>query len=68
MVRQFFDAVKNNSLDDCKRIIKLNGNLDINATRHGRTALHYAAMRGSVELIEYLITSGANVEAKRLRI
>ena len=38
-----------------------NDELDINAQRHGRYALHYAAMRGSIETIQFLITNGANV-------
>ena len=39
-------------------------NADVNATDHdGNTALHNAAARGDVEMIEYLVAKGANVKA-----
>jgi len=39
-------------------------NADVNATDHeGNTALHNAAARGDVEMIEYLVSKGANVKA-----
>jgi uncharacterized protein len=39
-------------------------NVDVNATDHeGNTALHNAAARGDVEMIEYLVSKGANVKA-----
>jgi uncharacterized protein len=39
-------------------------NADVNATDHeGNTALHNAAARGDVELIEYLVSKGADVKA-----
>ena len=64
MIRQFFDAVRNNSLDDCKALLNKHKNdLDVNAQRHGRSVLHYAAMRGSSELIQFLISKNANVNA-----
>jgi ankyrin repeat protein len=38
--------------------------VDINATDHeGNTALHNAAARGDVEMIQYLVSMGANVKA-----
>jgi uncharacterized protein len=37
---------------------------DVNATDHeGNTALHNAAARGDVEMIQYLVSKGANVQA-----
>jgi ankyrin repeat protein len=37
---------------------------DVNAFDHeGNTALHHAAARGDVEMIEYLVSKGANVQA-----
>jgi ankyrin repeat protein len=37
---------------------------DVNAVDHeGNTALHHAAARGDVEMIEYLVSKGANVQA-----
>jgi ankyrin repeat protein len=37
---------------------------DVNAYDHeGNTALHHAAARGDVEMIEYLVSRGANVQA-----
>ncbi len=37
---------------------------DVNAFDHeGNTALHHAAARGDVEMIEYLVSKGANVKA-----
>jgi ankyrin repeat protein len=39
-------------------------NADVNAADHeGNTALHNAAARGDVEMIEYLVAKGANVKA-----
>ena len=39
-------------------------NADVNATDHeGNTALHNAAARGDVEMIQYLVAKGANVKA-----
>jgi ankyrin repeat protein len=38
--------------------------VDVNAFDHeGNTALHHAAARGDVEMIEYLVSKGANVKA-----
>jgi uncharacterized protein len=38
--------------------------VDVNATDHeGNTALHNAAARGDVEMIQYLVSKGANVQA-----
>jgi ankyrin repeat protein len=38
--------------------------VDVNAVDHeGNTALHHAAARGDVEMIEYLVSKGANVHA-----
>ena len=38
--------------------------VDVNAFDHeGNTALHHAAARGDVEMIEYLVAKGANVHA-----
>src|SRR5262245_43038941 len=38
--------------------------VDVNATDHeGNTALHNAAARGDVEMIQYLVSKGANVKA-----
>jgi uncharacterized protein len=38
--------------------------VDVNATDHeGNTALHHAAARGDVEMIEYLVSKGADVKA-----
>jgi ankyrin repeat protein len=38
--------------------------LDVNAFDHeGNTALHHAAARGDVEMIQYLVAKGANVHA-----
>ena len=38
--------------------------VDVNEYDHeGNTALHHAAARGDVEMIEYLVSKGANVQA-----
>ena len=38
--------------------------VDVNAVdQEGNTALHHAAARGDVEMIEYLVSKGANVQA-----
>ena len=63
VLRQFFESVRNNSLEDVKKLLSVGG-FDVNGARHGRTALHYAAMRGSLDLIELLISHGADLNVK----
>jgi ankyrin repeat protein len=56
-------VVKNNKPDEVANVLK-NPNCDVKSFRHGRTALHYAAMRGELVIIEQLISAGADVNAK----
>jgi len=45
----------------------LDSGLDVNATdRHGRTALHLAAILGQTELARYLLSRGADINARNI--
>jgi ankyrin repeat protein len=63
VTKQLFEVVKNNKPDEVANVLK-NPNCDVKSFRHGRTALHYAAMRGELVIIEQLISAGADVNAK----
>ncbi|XP_065192896.1 myotrophin-like [Sycon ciliatum] len=53
-------AVKNGDLEQVK---SLSASADVNAVlKNGRMALHYAADFGQAEVIEYLLSIGANVD------
>jgi len=55
-------TVKNGELDDLKAIVE-SENIQINQDINGRTLLHYAADYGQSEVVSYLISRGANVNA-----
>lgn len=65
-IEQFAWAVKTGDLKNVKDAIEKQG-LSANyveATVNKRTPLHWAADYGQVEVIEYLLSKGANIEAK----
>lgn len=58
----FLNACANGDLSECKRMLddKL---IDINATTcDGLTGLHEAAICGNIELLEFLLKQGANID------
>ena len=54
-LKQLFDGVKNDSIEECRAAL---ADIDVNARKNGRTALHHAAMRCQVPMIEFLIEQG----------
>ena len=65
------DAVcfsRNINLEEAKRAIEAGAN--INTTKHhywGNTPLHCAAEKGALGVVKYLVSQGANIEAKNIR-
>lgn len=60
---QLHDAVRNESIDDVKTAL-LSSEIDINRVdNHNRTALHLAAWRNNIEILNILISFKANINA-----
>ncbi|KAM4614934.1 myotrophin [Polymixia lowei] len=54
-------AVKNGDMDEVKNLLV---KVDVNRTLlAGRAALHYAADHGQTEILEYLLSKGASIDA-----
>ncbi len=61
--QEIFDAIKNNDLSEVKSLVEADistVNLKDNA---GNTPLHFAAIAGSVEIIELLLSNGADINS-----
>lgn len=56
-------GIKNGDLDQVKDIIEKK-EIDVNKEVDGRPPIHYAADYGQTDVIHYLITKGADVNAK----
>ncbi|XP_046979424.1 myotrophin [Schistocerca americana] len=56
-------GIKNGDLDQVKDIIEKK-QIDVNKEIDGRPPIHYAADYGQGEVISYLVTKGADVNAK----
>uniref|UniRef100_A0A6M2DG61 Putative myotrophin n=1 Tax=Xenopsylla cheopis TaxID=163159 RepID=A0A6M2DG61_XENCH len=56
-------AIKNGDLEQVKDIVE-NKNIDINLLIDGRPPLHYAADYGQTQVISYLLSKGANINAE----
>ncbi|XP_030749022.1 myotrophin [Sitophilus oryzae] len=63
MSSEFVWAIKNGDLEQVKDIIEKKS-VDVNQEVDGRPLILYAADYGQRDVIEYLILSGANVNAK----
>jgi len=55
-------AVKNGDLDQVKEMVEGKG-LDVNADIDGRLALHYAGDYGQLEVLKFLVSKGAKIDA-----
>lgn len=58
------DAVRNNDIDTARRLMESNPKLINQANKDNETALHWAAINGSVELVMALVENGALVDAR----
>ncbi|XP_046383304.1 myotrophin [Ischnura elegans] len=56
-------GIKNGDLDQVRDIIE-NKAIDVNMEVDGRPPIHYAADYGQSDVMQYLITKGANVNAQ----
>ncbi|XP_069684698.1 myotrophin [Periplaneta americana] len=56
-------GIKNGDLDQVKDIVEQK-EIDVNEEINGRPPLHYAADYGQGDVIQYLLSKGANVNAK----
>ncbi|GFS04595.1 myotrophin [Elysia marginata] len=54
--------IKNGELGDVKTLIEKEG-IDVNTEVQGRLPLHYAADYGQTEVLDYLLSKGARVNA-----
>jgi ankyrin repeat protein len=66
--QEIFDAVKNNDLDKVKVLIEKDASLFNIKDEAGNTPLHHAAMIGSVEMTDYLLSKGADVNAQNTQL
>lgn len=57
-------AAENGDLELVKKLISENPKLVDAPDREGKTPLHYAAAKGNLEVVEFLVKNGANVNAR----
>jgi ankyrin repeat protein len=61
--QEIFDAVKNNDLNTVKLILDKDGSVMSLKDKSGNTPLHSAAAVGSLQIIEYLLSKGADINS-----
>jgi ankyrin repeat protein len=66
--QEIFKAVKNNDLEKVKVLIEKDLSLLNIKDEAGNTPLHHAAMIGSVEMIESLLSEGADINAQNTQL
>jgi ankyrin repeat protein len=66
--QEIIDAVKNNDFKKVKVLIEKDASLANIKDEAGNTPLHHAAMIGSVEMIEYLLSKGADINAQNTQL
>jgi hypothetical protein len=64
MCEVIHEAVKNNSLPEVRRLVENNPNLVFSRDENGFTPLHLAAANGYKSMVEFLLTTKADVNAK----
>ncbi len=52
------------NLEDLKLLLKMDVDINQAGPKTGKTAMHYAAQKGHLKVVEMLITSGANIDLK----
>lgn len=66
--QDILDAVKNNDLEKAKVLIERDASLVHIKDEAENTPLHHAAMIGSVEMTEYLLSKGADINAQNTQL
>jgi ankyrin repeat protein len=61
---EIHEAAENGDLETVKRLISQNPALLEAPDREGKTPLHYAAAKGHLNVVEFLVSKGANVNAR----
>jgi ankyrin repeat protein len=64
---ELFETIRASDFEKVKSLVQSDKTLVTVADRDGSTALHVAADKGSKELVEFLIASGAQVDAESRR-
>jgi len=68
VAQDIFDAVKRNDLSKVKALIEKDRSLVNLKDEAGNTPLHHAAMIGSVEMADFLLLKGADINAPNARL
>lgn len=61
---EIHDAAENGDLETVKKLISENPAMLEAPDREGKTPLHYAAAKGHLNVVEFLVSKGANVNAR----
>ena len=63
-IRDIFEAAGSGSVEDVKHFVEERG-VDVNTICHswGQTPLHLAGMKNTLEVVQYLVSQGADVNA-----
>lgn len=58
---RLLDAAMNNRVDDARRELEAGANIDVKDASSGQTPLMAAVLRGNAEIVEFLLSKGADV-------
>jgi ankyrin repeat protein len=66
--QEIFEALKNNDLEKVKVIIEKDASLVNIKDEAGNTPIHHAAIAGSTQMIEFLLSGGADINAQNTQL